>query len=283
MKRNLALGLRSAALQRGFSHNERHTLSFNRSLEVAQKRSLSLRSVEIESLLSRVIPERYSRNIPAIGIEGQIKLLKSQVTIVGVGGLGGTVLEHLVRLGVGKIRVIDGDDFIDSNLNRQILCNCRNLGKSKVLEAKRRVKRVNPAVEVRCFDFAANKGNLIGLIQNSHVVVDGLDDIQVRFVLEEACQQSNVPFVHAAVAGFVGQVTTIFPDDVGLKRIYGAGRHSKRGIEKQLGIISITPAIVAAIQVSEVIKVLLGWPGILQNRLLFVDLQKPLMEIIELT
>jgi molybdopterin/thiamine biosynthesis adenylyltransferase len=142
---------------------------------------------------------------------------------------------------------------------------------------------VNPAIEVRVFGFAANKENLIGIIRDSHVVVDGLDDIRARFILEKTCKKLRIPFIHAAVAGFAGQVTTIYPEDTGLKQIYGSQCIPEYGSEKELGIICVTPALAAAIQVSEVIKVLLGWANTLQNRVLFFDLEELFMEIIELT
>lgn len=282
MKRNLNSKLIRAALQKRAPLDESDlSLSSKKSLEIARRNRVSLRTVEIEALSNQIIPERYCRNIRAIGIEGQIKLLKSQVAIVGVGGLGGATVELAARLGIGKIVVIDGDRFVEGNLNRQLLSHCKNIGKSKVLEARRRVKQVNPAIEVRAFGFAANKENLIGFIRESHAVVDGLDDIRARFTLEKICKKLRIPLIHAAVAGFAGQVMTIYPEDAGLKRIYGSRCIPEHGSEKELGIVCVTPALAAAIQVSEVIKVLLGWVNTLQNRVLFFDLKELFIEIIE--
>jgi molybdopterin/thiamine biosynthesis adenylyltransferase len=247
---------------------------------IAKRNNYSIKEIEIQSLKNKIVPERYQRNIGTVGIDDQLKLLKSQVAVVGVGGLGGAVLELLVRLGVGKIVIIDGDFFIDSNLNRQILSSCKNIGKKKVDIAKQRVREVNPAVEVQVYSVVSHEKNLSSMIRGSQVVVDGLDDIQARFSLEKVCKKMDIPFVHGAIAGFVGQVMTIFPDDKGLQLIYGSEHTSKSGIEKNLGTPGITPTAVATWQVSEAVKILLGWEKTLRNRVLIFDLKEQIMEIV---
>jgi molybdopterin/thiamine biosynthesis adenylyltransferase len=283
MKRNLDTARVTTIPEKPtFLDNKDISLSLNKSVAIARQKRISLRAVEVQALRNQIVPERYSRNIQAIGIEGQIKLLSSQIAIVGVGGLGGDVAELAARLGIGTIVVVDGDRFADGNLNRQLLSHSNNIGKSKVLEARRRIKQVNPAVTVGVFDFVANKMNISGIIRDSHVVVDGLDDIRTRFIVEKACKKFRIPFIHAAVAGFAGQVTTIFPEDAGLKRIYGSQSIPKNGCEKELGVVCITPALAAAIQVSEVIKILLGWTNTLQDKVMFFDLKELFMQTISL-
>jgi molybdopterin-synthase adenylyltransferase len=230
-------------------------------------------------LKDQVIPERYQRNLGTIGVKGQIKLLQSRVAIVGVGGLGGTALELLVRFGVGRVVIIDGDSFAESNLNRQLLSESKNIGKRKVEVARERSREVNPATEIEIHRVVANERNLPGMIRGSQVVVDGLDNIPDRLSLEKVSKKVGIPLVHGAIAGFVGQVTTIFPEDPGLRLIYGSGRFSRYGLEKKFGTPCITPALIATWQVSEVIKILLGWRNTLRNRVLVVDFKEQIMEV----
>lgn len=120
------------------------------------------------------------------------------------------------------------------------------------------------------------------MLQGSQVVVDGLDNIQVRFTLEKVSKMMGIPLVHGAIAGFLGQVMTVFPEDEGLKLIYGPRDHSEPGIESEIGTPCITPTMVASFQVSEVIKILLGWKkNTLRNRVLFVDMKELVIDIID--
>jgi len=259
------------------------SLSTKATCQIASRNNQTLKDSEIHALKNGVIPERYQRNMGTVGIEGQIKLLQSQVAVVGVGGLGGTVLELLVRLGIGRMVVIDGDAFVDSNLNRQFLSQFESIGEPKVEAAKRRARDVNPATEIETYPVVAREEDLPEMIKGSHVVVDGLDDIRARFSLERVSKKMGIPFVHGAIAGFVGQVTTVFPEDKGLELVYGPGCLSKSGVEKDFGTPCLTPALVATWQVSEVIKILLELGNTLRNRVLVVDLMEQVMEVVPLS
>ncbi len=274
--KNLSEGKKTAKGEEYFSLS--HELLIRFSLE----HKLGLREVEMEALKMEIVPERYQRNLGTIGIEGQIKLLDSRVAVVGAGGLGGMALELLARFGVGRITLVDSDFFQDSNLNRQILSHSKNLGKKKVEEASRRISLINPALELKIFDLLVDEGNLPSLLEDCQVAVDGLDNIQTRFILEKVCKKKGIPLVHGAIAGFMGQVTTIFPEDEGLRLIYGSEETKAIGIESQLGTPCLTPVAVASWQVSEVVKILLGWDPTLRNRLLFFDMKKGIIEFIDL-
>jgi molybdopterin/thiamine biosynthesis adenylyltransferase len=283
MNQFLASELKRVAKQTISPNEEEYlSLSTEAACQIAGQFNQSLKDVEIEALKNQVIPERYQRNLGTIGVQGQIKLLQSRVAIVGVGGLGGTALELLVRFGVGRIVIIDGDSFAESNLNRQPLSESKNIGKRKVEVARERVGEVNPATEVEIYGVVANERNLPGMIQGSQVVVDGLDNIPDRLSLEKASKKMEIPLVHGAIAGFVGQVTTIFPGDPGLRLIYGSGHFPRSGLEKQFGTPCITPALIATWQVSEVIKILLGWENTLRNRVLVVDFKEQIMEVLHI-
>jgi molybdopterin/thiamine biosynthesis adenylyltransferase len=241
--------------------------------EIAHRERRTLKEIEIMALRNNIVPERYQRNIGSIGIEGQARLLESKVAIVGVGGLGGFALELLLRLGVGALAVTDEDAFAESNLNRQLLSQIANLAGTKVEFARQRAEAVNPATTMETYCLRATEANLAEMINGSQVVVDGLDDIPARYCVQRVAQRRGIPFVHGAVAGFWGQVMTIFPGDKGLELIYGPEADPQAGDERELGTPCVTPAMVAAVLVAEVIKVLLGWKDVIRNRLYVLNLK----------
>lgn len=212
---------------------------------------------------------RYDRNMNMLSKEENEKLRGFKVCVVGCGGLGGYVIEMLGRLGIGYITAVDKDVFEESNLNRQILSNVKVLGKSKALEAKNRMQIVNPDVYVNPIVQELNSENAEEILKGHSVVIDALDNIQSRLILQDICEKLNIPLVHGAIAGWYGQVTTIFPGDRTLDYIYK--NKVQRGIEKDLGNPSFTPAIVASIQVSETLKVLLERGDVLRKEVLYID------------
>ena len=238
---------------------------------LARQHHLSLRAVELAALEARVLPARYQRNLGTIGWDGQRRLLASTVAVVGAGGLGGYVVEGLARAGVGGLIVVDGDVFEEHNLNRQLLCTEALLGRSKAEVAAERVRQVNGAVEVRPIVAMLSADNAPQLLAGADLVVDALDTLPARFVLARAAREAGIPLVHGAIAGFVAQVTTIFPDDEGLALIYGRGKLPEKGIEVIYGNPAGTPMLCAAWQVQEAIKVLVGLGEPLRRRLLTID------------
>jgi molybdopterin/thiamine biosynthesis adenylyltransferase len=258
-----------------------------------RERSSALRGVEVTALEMDVVPARYFRNLGTIGVQGQIKLLRATVAIVGLGGLGGYVTEALARMGVGHLILIDGDVFEHSNLNRQLLCAEGNLGVEKARAACQRVAAVNAAVETVCRAKALTRHSLPRLLggvgqsqcgtKPSEVVVDALDRLPTRLVLQEGAQALGIPMVHGSIAGFLGQVTTIFPDDLGLRALYGDGvQLPEQGLEAELGTPAATPMAVAAWQAQEVVKVLTGRGDPLRHRLLVIDMESATSQILHL-
>jgi molybdopterin/thiamine biosynthesis adenylyltransferase len=223
---------------------------------------------------------RYSRNGILSQAEGKI-LSSAKVCIIGCGGLGGYVLEMLCRIGIGHITVIDHDVFDETNLNRQLLSSEDNLNTRKVDAAIKRMKVVNSTVEVQGIDEKVTEDNVEACIRGHDVVVDALDSINTRLLLESACEQHKIPLVHGAIAGWYGQVSTIYPGDRLLARFYKAS--GDKGIEKALGNPSFTPATVASIQVSETVKVLLKYEEVLRHRILMIDLKDNDFNVIEFT
>lgn len=237
----------------------------------AENFGLTLAAMEGRILELGLLPARYQRNQQMISTAQQLQLLHSTVAVVGAGGLGGYILEELARLGVGEIIVIDDDVFEEHNLNRQILSSPAKLGRVKVEVAAERLAEINPAVTVRAVRARLDKTQGATLLVGADCVVDAVDNVSSRLELEELCEDLQLPLVHGAIAGWYGHVTTIFPGDRSLAKLY---RHwsGGKGIEAQLGNPSFTPAVVASFEVAEVCKILLRQGRLLRNWQLNINL-----------
>ena len=214
--------------------------------------------------------KRYERNMTTLSREENERLRDFRVLVAGCGRLGGYVIEELGRLGIGEITAVDGDVFEESNLNRQLLSTVPLLGAEKAEAARARMREVNPEVRVKPVCALIRPENARDLLAGHDLVVDALDNVAGRKVLEAACETLGIPLVHGAIAGWYGQVATIFPGDRIMGILYTGDEN--KGIETELGNPAFTPAVVASIQVAEAVKVLLGRPGILRGKLLTIDL-----------
>jgi molybdopterin/thiamine biosynthesis adenylyltransferase len=238
---------------------------------IAQEHGLARRETEAALLEMGILPRRYLRNWGTLGLDGQRALFRSCVAVIGLGGLGGYVVECLARLGVGRLVLVDGDVFLDHNLNRQVLSCEGNLGRAKAEVAAERVGAINPAVEVVAYAEYATRESLPGMLSGTDVVIDALDRLPTRLVLQDAAARLGVPMVHGAIAGMMGQVMTILPGDGGLRLLYGEGELPEQGAEAQLGTPAPTPMMIAALQVQEAVKLLTGQGELLRRRTMFVD------------
>lgn len=220
----------------------------------AERFGCSLHAVELLALKQGLLPLRYQRNRSCFSTEDQLILCSSRVAIVGCGGLGGHLVELLARLGIGFLRVIDPDCFTEHNLNRQLLADLDNLGTAKVLAARQRVSRINPAVQVEPVqaDLAADNARV--LLQDIQVAVDALDNATARLTLAEACRAGQIPLVHGAVAGWYGQIAVQMPGPDILPFLHAS---DGSGIEQELGTPSFTPAVIAALQAALTCRLLL--------------------------
>jgi len=244
--------------------------------ELARKLSCPLRQVFKEALRREIWPLRYLRNRGSFTAREQGRLAECRAAVVGAGGLGGMVILTLARAGIGHLRVIDGDVFDETNLNRQALSTVPGLGKAKALEAARLVGEANPAVEVMPVPVRLDAENAETLLAGADLVLDALDAIPVRLLLEKTARKMGIPLVHGALAGFTGQVMTIYPEDPGLTALYGNGAAGPAPAERPeaiLGVPAPTAAAVAVLQAMEAIKVLLGRGETLRNRILYLDLE----------
>lgn len=225
-------------------------------------------------------PNRYSRNVAALTEEECAQLATKHVAIVGCGGLGGLVIEALARIGVGYLRVIDGDVFEESNLNRQLLCTEAAIGREKAIVAAERVSDVNSAVSAEPIVAFLAEGNAAELLAGMDCVIDCLDNLEARFWMAHACQKLGIPVVYGAIAGWFGQVCTVHPGDASFVSIYGEPFGESQ--HKKLGNLPFTAYSISAIQAAEAVKVVLGRSGQIRNRLLMVDLLDGSVDDVEL-
>lgn len=244
--------------------------------QIARRYSRSLKEIEEAALQKNIVPERYQRSLGTTdGTAGQLRLIRSRAAVIGLGGLGGLVAELLARMGVGTLVLVDADVYSESDLNRQLIATEEALGREKVHAAADRIALINSAVETITFHELAGKDNMEQMLRGCSVALDCLDNLKTRFIMQEVCRGLNLPMVHGAIAQFYGQVCTIFPGDEGLEAIYGPYREDMNtGIEVELGNPSATPALVAAWQVQEAVKIILGCGELLRNRLLLLDTER---------
>jgi molybdopterin/thiamine biosynthesis adenylyltransferase len=259
------------------------SLSVQHVLELSRRSGQSSRETEIAALENDVVPERYARNMRTFSLADQATLLKAHAGVVGLGGLGGTVTEILSRMGVGRLTLIDGDRFEDSNLNRQLLSSIAHLGYPKTEAARQRVDQINPSVHCTGPAEFLSPENAANWLASCDVVVDCLDNLPARFMVEDACRRLRRPMVSAAVAGASGHVTTIFPGDRGLRLVYGEPQNLPlKGAETSLGTVPFSVTFLAALECAEVAKILLGKGSPLRGKLLLADLMDGMVEVITL-
>ena len=261
-----------------------------RSLALAQITQLAKQfnvpgsTVEITALENNIVPERYIRNLRTLEPREQATLLKAGVCVIGLGGLGGGVVELLSRSGIGHLTLIEGDQFETSNLNRQLFCTESGLGRKKAAAAAERVSEINSSITVKVHGEYINDHNATKLVGDCDVVVDCLDNLPTRFLIEAAARYIKAPLVSAAVAGLSGHITTVFPEDAGLTAVYGdADGLPEKGVETTLGTFPSAVTTLSALQSNEVVNILLGRPKLLRNRLLLMDLMDYTFEILDLT
>jgi molybdopterin/thiamine biosynthesis adenylyltransferase len=244
-----------AALETELGQSHRPTeLGMQQVEAIAATTGAPLRVVEGFALERGLIPARYAGNIGTFTIPGQEKLLRSKVLVAGLGGLGGYVIEHLARAGIGYITGVDPDVFEEHNLNRQIGSTVSTLGNKKTLEASRRLRQVNPAVEFSGYDvkFQHLAG---GVFRDVSLVFDCLDTGEDRIELAEKCAALNLPLVHGAIGGWFGQVGMCWPGTNLIQRLY---RNRTQGVEQDLGNPPYTPALAASWMAAKGIRFLLG-------------------------
>jgi molybdopterin-synthase adenylyltransferase len=213
--------------------------------------------------------ERYDRQImiQGIGEQGQETLKRSRVFVAGVGGLGSPIAFYLTAAGVGMVRLVDHDQVTLSNLNRQILHGEEDIGKRKIDSATTKLRHLNSQVKIEAIAETITEENVSQLVQGCDVIVDAMDNLPTRYVLNRCAVEKRIPFFHGAVSGFEGRAMTILPGKTACLRCMYRGQIP----QEKFPVIGVAPAMIGIIQATEVIKYLVGIGKLLTNRLLIYD------------
>ncbi|MEM2213615.1 MAG: HesA/MoeB/ThiF family protein [Candidatus Nezhaarchaeales archaeon] len=214
--------------------------------------------------------ERYDRQIriPDFGVDGQRKLKSSTALVAGLGGLGCPVSMYLAASGIGKLVIVDKERVELSNLNRQILHWPSDIGKLKVESVAEKIAMLNPNVSVEPLALEINEDNVENLVKRVDVVVDGMDNYKTRFLLNASCVSQGKPFVHAAVHGLEGQLLTVLPGKGPCLRCVIPSEPPQEAL---VPVLSVTPGVMAALEVMEVVKLIVGLGKPCSDRLLIFD------------
>jgi molybdopterin/thiamine biosynthesis adenylyltransferase/rhodanese-related sulfurtransferase/molybdopterin converting factor small subunit len=226
-------------------------------------------------MLSNEEVARYSRHLimPEVGMTGQRKLKAASVLMIGTGGLGAPLGMYLAAAGVGRLGLVDFDVVDASNLQRQIIHGTKDVGRPKIASARDRLEDINPHVEIETHETRLTSANAMSLVRNYDVIVDGTDNFPTRYLVNDACVLAGKPNVYGSIFRFEGQASVFWaergpcyrclypePPPPGLVPSCAEG-----------GVLGVLPGIIGAIQANETIKIILGAPDIMVNRLLLFD------------
>ena len=234
----------------------------------------------MQTYVSSDFEQRYARQLilPGVGREGQEKLARSRVVLVGAGGLGSPCAFYLAAAGVGQLVLIDSDTVALSNLQRQILHSQQNIGEKKVNSAKRTLNSLNPMISIECCDDIITSSNARNYFSNADLVIDGTDNFKSRYAISDACAALGIPWLYGAVHRFDGQVSFFNASrKAGIGPCYRClfpeteqGHNAPNCVEA--GVLGVAPGIIGVIQATEALKHLLGIGDSLSGRLLSLDL-----------
>ena len=210
-------------------------------------------------MLNKEEHKRYSRQtiLPEIGIAGQLKMKSAKVLVIGAGGLGCVLLQYLAAAGIGEIGIIDDDKVDESNLHRQILYSVDDIGKAKVAIAKAKLNLLNPHVKISAFELRLTRDNAVRLFNDYDLVVDGSDNFETRYLVNDTCLELNKTLVFGSIFKFEGQVSVfnylngpnyrdVFPAPPGADEVPNCS---------EVGVLGVLPGIVGLYMANEVIKI----------------------------
>ena len=216
--------------------------------------------------------QRYSRHIilEEVGGAGQEKLLQSKALIVGAGGLGAPAGLYLAAAGVGTIGIMDADKVELTNLQRQIIHHTDDLGVRKVDSAKNKMLAINPDVTVNTYQTRAHAANIREIIREYDFVIDGTDNFPAKFLINDACYFEKIPFSHAGILRFEGQLMTILPGESACYRCVFNSPPPAGSVPScsQAGVLGVLAGVIGSLQATEAVKHFLGIGQLLTNELL---------------
>lgn len=219
-------------------------------------------------MLSDAELSRYARQLPlpGWGPEGQRRLKKARIVVAGAGGLGSSVLTCLAAAGVGYIRIVDSDAVELNNLNRQTLYTTSDIGKLKAPAARDRLCLLNPDIEIAALVQSISAENVSDVVEGCHLIVDALDNLPTRLLLNQVAMSRELPLFHGAVYGFQGSATTVVPPQTPCLGCLYQG-----ALPGKVPVVGVAPAVIGCVQAAEVIKFLMGMGDLLTGRLLMYD------------
>lgn len=216
---------------------------------------------------------RYSRQIllPEIGTKGQKALGKSSVVVIGCGALGTHALSFLARAGVGTIKVVDRDIVEISNLQRQTLFDEDDIGRAKAKVAEERLRKINSEIHIKGDIIDLNYANIQGIVRGATVVLDATDNMETRFLVNDACVKLGIPWIYAGAVGVTGLVMPIVPHGPCLRCVFPSlPQPGELPTCDTVGIVNTLPAVVAALEVTEAFKIMNGEDS--SRELAFIDI-----------
>ena len=232
----------------------------------------------MNSKLNKNQLERFSRQIVLknIGILGQKKIIQSKVLIIGMGGLGCPVAEFLTRAGVGSLGIVDSDNVDLSNIHRQSLYNIDDLKKSKVIAAKRKLKKINSKIKISCHKIRLNQSNYKKVIEGYDYIIDGSDNFQTKFLINDICKNSNKFLITGAISKFDGHIFTFDFKKKNTPCIRSFFQEEKVSDDilncEYEGILGTVAGIIGTILANEVLKKILNVGKNLNGYIIILDL-----------
>lgn len=220
--------------------------------------------------------EVYARQIvlDGIGYEGQVRLKNSKVCIVGLGGLGSSSALELTAMGVGTLRLVDGDVVARSDLHRQHLYDTDLLGYAKVEAASIKLGKLNPLVKLEPIPAFLTQGNALEMVGGCDLVLDGLDSIEARYILNRACIKLGIPYIFAGAIEHLGNLSTIIPGETPCLECFYQGIRDE--VLPTCAVVGVHPSVldvVTGIQVAEAVRILTGREPHFKGKILMVDLE----------
>jgi len=230
--------------------------------------------------------KRYNRHLilTEIGLQGQEKLKKSKVLVVGAGGLGCPILQYLAAAGVGTIGICDFDFVDESNLQRQILFTISDIGKQKAVVASEKLAKNNPYVNFAVHDQMLTKQNVFEIFAPYDVIVDGSDNFPTRFLINDACVILGKPLVFGAIYKFEGQVSVFNYQNGPTYRCLIAEEPTQNETPScsEIGVMGVVPGLIGCYQAIEVIKIVCGIGQVMSGKMMLVDTLNLSHQIIEI-
>lgn len=227
--------------------------------------------------------ERYVRQtmLPEIGEEGQHLIREASVLLVGVGGLGSVISQYLVAAGIGEIGLVDADTISLHNLQRQILYREPQIGLPKALTAKQSLQKLNSEVNIEAYNVKFTKANALSLAENYDVIVDGTDNYNSRYLLNDVCVGLDKPLVYGAISEFYGQVSVFnFEGGATYRCLYPEAETEQT---TPVGVFGVLPGIIGCMQGCEVIKMITHTGSVLKNKLFTLDLLQSKSTLIDIS